>query len=70
MAAPATKEAHRIEVRRTAGSCRAPDIVEAILDGRQSKGLRLGEMPEMGLHWEEQRGACRFSHLTTSTGFA
>jgi hypothetical protein len=25
-------------------TCRAPEIVEAILDGRQPKGLRLAEM--------------------------
>jgi hypothetical protein len=34
----------------------APDIVEAILDGRQPKGLRLAEMLGNGpLAWEEQR---------------
>ena len=43
-----------------AGSCRstclAPDIVEAILDGRQPKGLRLAEMLGNGpFVWEEQR---------------
>jgi hypothetical protein len=37
-------------------TCLAPDIVEAILDGRQPKGLRLGEMLGNGpLVWEEQR---------------
>jgi hypothetical protein len=37
-------------------TCFAPDIVEAILDGRQPKGLRLAEMLGNGpLHWEEQR---------------
>jgi len=37
-------------------TCLAPDIVEAILDGRQSKGLKLGEMMGNGpLGWEEQR---------------
>jgi len=37
-------------------TCLAPDIVEAILDGRQPKGLRLAEMLESGpLAWEEQR---------------
>ena len=37
-------------------TCLAPDIVEAILDGRQSKSLRLAEMLEKGsLAWEEQR---------------
>jgi len=44
----------------SAGSCRstclAPDIVEAILDGRQPKGLRLAEMLGNGpLAWEQQR---------------
>jgi hypothetical protein len=39
-------------------TCLAPDIVEAILDGRQPKGLRLAEMPGNGpLVWEEQRSA-------------
>jgi hypothetical protein len=37
-------------------TCLAPDIVEAILDGRQPKGLRLAEMLGKGpLTWEEQR---------------
>jgi hypothetical protein len=37
-------------------TCLAPDIVEAILDGRQPKGLRLAEMLGSGpLAWEEQR---------------
>jgi hypothetical protein len=43
-------------------ACLAPDIVEAILDGRQPKGLRLAEMLGNGLVvWEEQRvgGAVR-----------
>ena len=40
----------------------APDIVEAILDGRQPKGLRLAEMLGNGpVVWEEQRGAWGFS---------
>jgi hypothetical protein len=39
-------------------TCLAPDIVEAILDGRQPKGLRLAEMLGNGpLAWEEQRTA-------------
>ena len=43
-------------------TCLAPDIVEAILDGRQPKGLRLAELLGNGpLAWEEQR---------TSWGFA
>ena len=37
-------------------TCLAPDIVEAILDGRQPKGLRLAEMLGNGPSaWEEQR---------------
>jgi ParB-like chromosome segregation protein Spo0J len=37
-------------------TCLSPDIVEAILDGRQSKGLRLAELLGNGpLAWEEQR---------------
>ena len=37
-------------------TCLAPDIVEAILDGRQPKGLRLAEMLGNGwLVWKEQR---------------
>ena len=39
-------------------TCLAPDIVEAILDGRQPKGLRLAEMLGNGpVRWEEQRTA-------------
>jgi hypothetical protein len=37
-------------------TCLAPDIVEAILDGRQPKELRLAEMLGNGpLGWDEQR---------------
>jgi hypothetical protein len=37
-------------------TCLAPEIVEAILDGRQPKGLRLAEMLGNGpVSWEEQR---------------
>jgi hypothetical protein len=37
-------------------TCLAPDIVEAILDGRQPKGLRLAEMLGNGpLDWDDQR---------------
>ena len=37
-------------------TCLAPDIVEAILDGRQPKGLRLADVLGNGpLGWEEQR---------------
>jgi hypothetical protein len=39
-------------------TCLAPDIVEAILDGRQPKGLRLAEMLGNGpMAWEEQRAS-------------
>src|SRR4029434_2222550 len=39
-------------------TCLAPDIVEAILDGRQQKGFRLAEMWGNGpVRWEEQRSA-------------
>jgi hypothetical protein len=42
-------------------TCLAPDIVEAILDGRQPKGLRLAEMLGNGpMVWEEQRRASHF----------
>jgi hypothetical protein len=42
-------------------TCLAPDIVEAILDGRQPKGLRLAEMLGNGpLGWEEQRVSLGF----------
>jgi hypothetical protein len=42
-------------------TCLAPHIVEAILDGRQPKGLRLTEMLGNGpLDWEEQRRLLAF----------
>jgi hypothetical protein len=42
-------------------TCLAPDIVEAILDGRQPKGLRLAKMLGNGpLDWGEQRGKWGF----------
>jgi hypothetical protein len=42
-------------------TCLAPDIVEAMLDGRQPKGLRLAEMLGNGpLGWKEQRTALGF----------
>ena len=42
-------------------TCLAPDIVEAILDGRQPKGLRLAEVLGNGpLVWEEQHRAFGF----------
>lgn len=38
-------------------TCLAPDIIEAILDGRQPKGLRLAEVLGNGpVGWEEQQG--------------
>ena len=46
-------------------TCLAPDIVEAILDGRQPKGLKLAEMLGNGpLDWEEQRRAFGFGKST------
>ena len=37
-------------------TCLAPDLDEAILDGRQGRGLRLAEMLGNGpLPWKEQR---------------
>jgi hypothetical protein len=52
----------RIPMRLQRLTCLAPDIVEAILDGRQPKGLRLAEMLGNGpLAWEEQRSAWGFS---------
>jgi hypothetical protein len=45
-------------------TCLAPDIVEAILDGRQPKGLRLVEMLGNGpLDWDEQRVKWGFSAI-------
>jgi hypothetical protein len=42
-------------------TCLAPDIVGAILDGRQPKGLRLAEVLGKGpLAWGEQRGKWSF----------
>jgi hypothetical protein len=44
-------------------TCLAPDIVEAILDGRQPKGLRLAEILGNGsLVWKEQRTNWGFSN--------
>ena len=49
-------------------TCLAPDIVEAILDGRQPKGLRLAEMLGNGpLVWQQQReslGSAARGHAT------
>ena len=48
-------------------TCVAPDIVEAILDGRQPKGVRLAEMLGNGpLAWEEQRASWGFPTLATA----
>jgi hypothetical protein len=44
-------------------TCLAPDIVEAILDGRQPRGLRLAEMLGNGpLSWNAQREKLGFSN--------
>jgi ParB-like chromosome segregation protein Spo0J len=44
-------------------TCLAPDIVEAILDGRQAKGLRVAEVLGNGpLGWKEQRTNWGFSN--------
>jgi hypothetical protein len=44
-------------------TCLAPDIVEAILDGRQPKGLRLAELRGNGpLDWNHQRASWGFSN--------
>jgi hypothetical protein len=48
-------------------TCLAPDIIEAILDGRQPKGLRLAEILGNGpVTWEEQRGSWHFAFLGTA----
>jgi hypothetical protein len=44
-------------------TCLAPDIVEAILDGRQPKGLRLADMlGNRPLAWEEQQVSWGLCH--------
>jgi hypothetical protein len=44
-------------------TCLAPDIVEAILDGRQPKGLRLAELlGNAPLTWTAQRESAGFSN--------
>jgi hypothetical protein len=44
-------------------TCLAPDIVEAILDGRQPKGLRLAEMLGNGpIAWNIQRETWSFGN--------
>jgi hypothetical protein len=43
-------------------TCLAPEIVEAMLDGRQPKGLRLAEILGNGpVSWEEQRASWHFA---------
>ena len=46
-------------------TCLAPDLVAAILDGRQPKGLKLADVLRNAalLDWKEQRIAC---HMTPS----
>ena len=49
-------------------TCLAPDIVEALFDGRQPKGFRLAEMLENGpLDWNEQRSVWGFSRGAVRT---
>jgi hypothetical protein len=44
-------------------TCFAPDVVEAILDGRQPKGLRLADVLGNGpLAWNAQRETWGFSN--------
>ena len=44
-------------------TCIAPDVIEAILDGRQPKGLRLAELLGNGpLIWNAQRERLGFSN--------
>ena len=48
-------------------TCLAPDIVEAILDGRQPKGLRLAEvLGDRAQEWVEQRGVWGFCRNSAS----
>ena len=50
-------------------TCLAPDIVEALFDGRQPKGLRLAEMlGNAPVTWEEQRVSWRFGSVARATG--
>jgi hypothetical protein len=49
-------------------TCLAPDIVEAILEGQQPKGLRLAEMLGNGpVAWAEQRSLWRFAGSSASS---
>jgi hypothetical protein len=44
-------------------TCLAPDIVEAVLHGRQPKGLRLAEvLRNAPAAWEQQRADWGFSN--------
>jgi hypothetical protein len=50
-------------------TCLAPDIVAAILDGRQPNGLRLAEMVGNGpMCWQDQRSAWGLSRAATNCG--
>ena len=50
-------------------TCLAADVVEAILDGRQPKGLRLADVLGNGpLGWEEQRRIYSIAAKHTSSG--
>jgi hypothetical protein len=47
-------------------TCLAPEIVEAILDGRQPKGLRLAEvLGDAPLVWKEQQSAWALPEAST-----
>jgi hypothetical protein len=49
-------------------TCLAPDIVEAILDGRQPEGLRPAEVLGNGpLLWNDQRVNCGLGSLARAT---
>jgi hypothetical protein len=49
-------------------TCLAPDVMEAILDGRQPQGLRLRRFWHGPLAWDEQRRAWGFSRLMVVAG--
>ena len=50
-------------------TCLEPDVVEAILDGRQPKGLTLAEMlGNWPLGWEEQRVGWRLRFVDSKAG--